>query len=123
MKRVITFDAPAEFDLLYQGFLFGGSQQQTKTMVSLRSEARVLDKLDAISEPSIDEQGKIDKYPTGDPVRKYASGELLLTNDEYELIKKYFESVPWATKVSREVVKLFDKINDAEERPDISPVK
>jgi hypothetical protein len=122
MKRAIIFESAEEFAFLYQGFVIGGSRQQTKTMSSVRLEAKILDKFEAISNPSLDSEGKSDLYPTGDPVRVYSEGELLLTQDELELIKKYFDEVPWNTRVSRDVVKLADKLEHAEERPDISPV-
>lgn len=103
-----------DFGLLYQGFIIGGNSIDKKTMQVIRREAKVLDKLEAISQPRGDE-----RYPTGDRVRELIASEdskpitLLLEDEELELLKTYFESVPWVTKVSREVVRLADLLDSA----------
>jgi hypothetical protein len=121
MKRAITFENAEEFGFVHQGFIVGGAMIERRTIVELRNIAKILDKLDGISESSITE-GKEDKYPTGDTVRKYTEGDLVLTNDEHALILSHMERTPWTVKISRKVVALIDKIKDCEERPDISPI-
>ena len=123
MKRVITIEAPEEFAFIHQGFIIGGGRQQTKTMSVLRLEAKILDRLDSISEPILSKnaEGKEvnDLYPSGDPARKFKEGELVLEPAEHELLAKYFDDVPWSVRVAREIVTLSDKIRNAEERPDL----
>ena len=121
MKRRITFDNATEFSFIHQGFCIGSSRHEKKSMTDVRNEAKVLDKFDAISKPVLRPDNTPDMYPTGDPVREFTSGCLVLTNDELGMLRRYFESVPWQSRVSREVVKLCDKIIYAEEVPDIEP--
>lgn len=120
MKRVITFSGDEQFRLIHQGFLLGGNMQEKKGMVALRNEARILDKFDAVSDASLDESGNTNKYPSGDSVRILKPGvtEMLLTPDEHHLLLAYVEAVPWSTRISREVVRIFDMINSAPERAD-----
>jgi hypothetical protein len=112
--KSITIETSEDFSLLYQGFIIGGNSQQSKTMQQVRREAKILDKLEDLSfvpNPS-------DKYPTGDVVRHLKShvvSDLKLTQEEWELFKQYFEAVPWMTKVSREVVRLADLLDNAKE--------
>ena len=111
--RTIFFSNNEDFDLLYQGFIIGGNTATQKTMQTVRREVKILDKFEAISNPLVSG----DKYPTGDLVRTLVSSDqkLVLTTEEYELLKKYFESVPWVIRVSREVVRLADLIENAQE--------
>ena len=118
MKYVIDVSDVRLTELLYQGFVIGGSQQEKKPISSVRLEARLLDKFDAISEPA---EGT---YPTGDAIRKFSGDptELLVTREELDLIIRYVNSVPWTTRVSREIVKVLDIIEHAPERADLRAV-
>lgn len=117
--RVIMLENSDDFNLIYQGFIIGGNSQTTKTMQSIRREAKILDKLDTISDPITPET----RYPTGDVARELTKPtELRLTTEEHELLKLYFEAVPWVTKVSRDVVRLADLIDNATEIPDLRAV-
>jgi hypothetical protein len=90
--------ARERFTLLYQGFIAGGNSPAQKGMEVVRREARVLDKLDAVSEPSVN------------GLRALREGEhaVVLEQPEYELVKRYFENAPWAVHVSRQVVSVSD---------------
>lgn len=111
--RTIYIENSEDFSLIYQGFIIGGNSQKTKTMQSTRREAKILDKLDSISVIVSPEN----RYPTGDVIRELVSNKakLTLTTEEHELLTIYFEAVPWATRISREAVRLADLINNAEE--------
>jgi len=95
--KTILIASSEDFSLLYQGFIIGGNSVDKKTMQVIRREAKVLDKLDAISRVVGD-----DRYPTGDKVRELNpilllndKAELKLEDEEHELFKMYFESVNW----------------------------
>lgn len=114
--KVIEIASSEDFGLIYQGFIIGGNSVSSKTMQVIRREAKILDKLEDISQPVGD-----NRYPTGDRVRELVATEndapvkLKLTDEELELLKQYFESVPWVTKLSREVVRLADLLDSAKE--------
>ena len=118
MKYVIDTSDARLAELIYQGFVIGGSQQEKKPISSIRLEARLLDKLDTISELA---EGT---YPTGDAIRKFSGEpkEFLVTREELDLIIKYVNSVPWTTRVSREIVKILDILETAPERADLRAV-
>jgi hypothetical protein len=109
--RILTLNSTQDFNLLYQGFTVGGNSQQSKTMQVVRREAKILDKLEAISQPVL----PASVYPSGEPVRELrdAAATLRLTAEEHELLKKYFDAVPWTTQASRFVVKMADRIEAA----------
>lgn len=107
--KTIEIANTEDFGILFQGFIIGGNTVEKKTMQVIRREAKILDKFEAISEPVGE-----DKYPTGDRVRKVNGPAVLkLEDEELELLKSYFESVSWVTKVSREVVRLADLLDSA----------
>lgn len=99
-RRLEFHDTPQDkeaFGFIYQGFLNGGNGAQAKGMEVMRREATILDKLD---EHSVEDE-------TGARVLR-GPAVVLLTQPEYELLKKYFENTPWTTKVSRRVVGISD---------------
>ncbi len=96
------------FDLLYQGFMFGGNQQQSKGMDVLRREARILDTLDSISLVQNPGDGTPD-----DParlLRTLAPGhhEVSFEEPDYALLCRYFNGAAWTTSVARQVVSISD---------------
>jgi hypothetical protein len=105
-KLVFVEGDQEKFALLYQGFLNGGTGQ-SRGLEVMRREARVLDKLDAISQPEIIQiDGKT--VETNDRVPKLGEQVLLLEQPEYELLKAHFEATPWTTRVVRKVVSICD---------------
>jgi len=124
MKRMISFKTAEEFSFVHQGFVIGAAQTERKTITDMRNIARILDKFDEISESvktEVQDKEVEDLYPTGDPVRKWTSGSLVLTVDEHKLVSEYMEKVPWTTRVMREALRVLDLVRDAEECPDIVP--
>lgn len=110
MKRTITFDTGQNreaFPLLYQGLLNGGNGPSAKGIQTLRTEVRILDKLDAISEPEyIEVEGA--KVATDARLLKDGPQSLTLEQPEFDLLKRYFENTPWTTRVARQVVNIVD---------------
>lgn len=100
IRRLVFDESESDrwmFPLLYSGFLNGGNSPNAKGMEVLRREARILDKLEAIS---------VDEGP--ERVLKSGPQEVTLEQPEYELLKRYFENTPWTTAVSRKVVNISD---------------
>ena len=112
--RILVLDTTQDFTLIYQGFTAGGNSQQSKTMQVVRREAKILDKLEAISQPVVPPA----TYPNGDVARELRTDiptVLRLTSEEYDLLKKYFEAVPWTVNASRAAVAMADRIDAAPE--------
>ena len=130
MKRVLVFEDSERgrdrFSMLYQGFNSGGQVRyagQQKPMAATRTECRILDKLDAIS----------DEAPDGTPSRlimrslKNREGEqqLELSEDEYGFLKAYFDHAAgaWMPVAARKVVDVADwlagipQVDDAVKTP------
>lgn len=100
--RVFDFDETPEqrdrFPLIYQGFVVGGDSIKSKGMEVTRREARILDKLEAISDEDADLGRKLKPGPQ----------RFELEQPEYELLLRYFEATPWSTRVSRKIVAVHD---------------
>lgn len=93
------------FYLMYQGFVTGGQsdvREPPKGMVIVRREAKLLEKLEGISEPEIGAEGQ----PTG--YRVLTGNLLILEQPEYELLKKYLDRAPWAAMAARKIIDLWD---------------
>jgi len=111
--RKIHFTNTAEdrekFSLLYQGFLTGGNMAQSKGMEITRREARVLDKLDSISEDSGGEKCATCGTATMNKREMIAADHTLeLEPPDFDLLKKYFEATPWTVRVAKRVVDISD---------------
>lgn len=92
----------AKFAMIYRGFLEGGNRLQhgrgPKPIETYRTEARLLDKLEAISE-----------QVEGTPIRMISGArELVLTEPEFDIVKSYFMATDWVVAVSREFVNTVD---------------
>ncbi len=100
--RVLEFadtdEGRERFGFIYQGFLSGGNSVQAKGMEVVRCEARILDKMDAVS------------YEGDGGQRHPSSGlhRVVLSQQEYELVTRYFEGAAWNTVASRKVVNISD---------------
>lgn len=101
-------DSSMKFEFMYEGFVLGGSLENNKGMTVLRTEIKILDKFEAISDLYPCEK----KLPTGEPNRFLSHKENLeleLTNEELKLIMKYMSLVPWQTgSPARNFIKTYD---------------
>lgn len=102
------------FATLYFGFIQGGinlnKDKDKKPRSEVRLDARIMEKLDSISEED-------SKLPV--PWKLVKSGTLAFTDEEYERIDKHLDNVNWPTGSSREVSKLFDFWGQAEKIDEI----
>lgn len=99
---------PKFFEIMYEGFMIGGSVERNKGMLVLRKELHILDKFEAISEPY--ECGKM--LPINDePCRKLIDDKQEITFDkgEADLVLRYMALVPWTTgKSVRNAIEVID---------------
>ena len=96
------------FEIIYEGFMVGGSIERTKGLTTLRREINILDKFEQASEP----------YPCGkllpineEPCRKLKSSieEISFDKSEVDLILRYMSLVPWTTgKSTRNALEVYD---------------
>lgn len=113
IRKLVFNDTPEareDFALLYQGFMTGGNAAPSKGMEITRREAKILDKLDAISE-DFGGNGKCDTCGQPVPtqrVLRMGAQQIELEQPEYDLVKKYFEATPWTVRASRRVVSISD---------------
>ena len=101
--RVLTFDLGSEvsrqnFRMLYEGFLGGAAQIEKRNLIVVRSESRVLDKLDPISVPRTD-------YAAFRELRDRPGEEVELEfeAEDFNLIIKYIETAQWGPVGQRSV--------------------
>ena len=91
------------FRTMYFGFVQGGvslhKDKDKKSRSEVRLEARILEKLDAICQED-------NTQPL--PWKLVKDGDIVLTNEEYELMDKHFDSVNWPTGSAREAARMFD---------------
>ena len=113
---VLHFDgefADKYFQIVYEGFMVGGSIERNKGLSILRKEMKILEKLETISE--VFPCGKM--LPINDePCRKLIGTEQEVTFDksELELISKYMGMVPWTTgKSVRNALEVIDWVDAA----------
>lgn len=112
LVRVIAFDDDRRnqrrFDLYYAAVLLG-APKGPRGLEVIRREARILDALDAISDPSPDAVG-----PGDVPRRVVQAGRaLLLPQPECDLLTKYLDTAEWVPAVSRDVVDAADWLSAA----------
>lgn len=93
--------------LLYQGFLNGGNNTQTKGMEVVRREAKMLERFQnaGLLPPDDLSSNEMNRalIPGGATVE--------LDGAEYDLLKKYFEGTPWVTRLAIKVVNVSDWLN------------
>lgn len=114
--RKLTFadtdEAREDFALLYQGFVTGGSGGgERKTMETTRREAKLLDKLEEVSEEFGGASSVCDTCGQRINVKRVTKSgpqEIVIDQPEYEMLKKYFEATPWTVRISRRVVNISD---------------
>jgi hypothetical protein len=101
--RKLVFNGDEEskerFGLLFQGFLTGGNSSTQKGIIVLRQEARILDQLEDISNPT--DQVLIRTLKPG-------LWTVSFEQPDFELLMNYIEATPWMTVVSRKVINLVD---------------
>jgi hypothetical protein len=112
LVRVVAFDDSARnqrrFDLYYAAILLG-APKGVRGLEVIRREARVLDALDAISDPLTADAGP------GDVARRHvqAGRALLLSQPEFDLLTQYLAGAEWIPIVSRDVVDAADWLSAA----------
>ncbi len=114
MTRVLDLTgekAAKRFDLLRTALLSGGDGKGERVRATLRKEARLLDALEAVSEPAATET---------DPERRTltaAGGTVTISQEDFDLLQKYVDTTPWIPRVAREAVDVQDWLS-ASERQD-----
>lgn len=110
MKRVLTFDpsnprSGKRFDLCRTAVLNAGDQKGPRDRATIRSEARLQDALDAVSEPWPDAEPN----PEGKERRlKADGGQLTLSQEDHTLLTKYLDTTPWLPRAARDAVDVQD---------------
>lgn len=96
------------FKHLYFGFVQGGNNlnKDTKPRSLVRLEARIHDKLEAISEEDKDDPNLPLKLKNGPQV-------LLLTTEEYQHIDKCIDAVAWPTVGAKHIAIMLDFWDEA----------
>jgi len=124
MKRVVTFKTGEtknqhRFEVLYGAIVAGGQTPSRGSGIEvLRKEARILDALDAISDPPTS-SSQTRPLPNGEPTRAVQNGcELVLAQPEHELLKKRLEEGLWSPRAARDVVDCIDWFSAAPEQQD-----
>lgn len=121
MTRTITFNADEarnqkRFEFIIGAMLLGGNHEQQSSRGSievLRREARILNVLDAISDPNPDPQAP--KLANNEPARTVRANAVMeLDQPDFELLRKRLEETPWMPKVARDVVDAVDWLSAAE---------
>ena len=112
MTRVLVFEgakAAKRFELCRTAILSAGNGSGGRTRETIRKEARLLDALDSISEPS-------EPIPQDPDARslKVGTSTLTLTQDDHALLTLYLDTTPWTPRVSRDVVDAQDWLSAAE---------
>lgn len=110
MQRIVTFDGPRaakRFDLLQTALLSGGDGKGDRNRSVLRSEARLLDALDLISEPSTGVLRRL--VPDATPALS-----LTITQEDHDLLQKYVDTTPWLPVAARDAVDVQDWVSAAE---------
>lgn len=116
MTRILTFDGEKgarRFELLRLALLSAGDGKGERTRETIRKEARLLNALDTVSEPSPTE--------TDTEARALIAGSetiaaitVTLAQDDFELLTKYGDTTPWVPRAARDAVDLQDWLSAAE---------
>lgn len=111
MTRVLDFAGargPKRFELLRTALLSAGDGKGERVRERIRKEARLLDALDSVSDPT-----PID----GDPDRrslKPDGGKAVINQDDCDLLLTYVDTTPWVPRVARDAVDLQDWLTASE---------
>jgi hypothetical protein len=111
MTRILTFDGDRgsqRFTLLRTALLNGGDGKGDRTVALIRKEARLLDLLDGISEPTGTQDDRV--------LLNHGPQRLEVAQDDFELLQTYAEKTPWTPRVARQAVDLFDWLSATERR-------
>lgn len=115
MTRVLLFEGihgPRRFELLRTALLNGGDGKGERNAATIRKEARLLDLLDTISDPTGATNGN-------EPDRILNLGalcQLEVSQEDFQLLQQYAEKTPWTPRAARQAVDLFDWLSAAERR-------
>lgn len=104
-----TDEARERFELLYSGFVNGGAQGQRGGIETMRREAKILDKLESVSELHEGRAcGECGQLIAGKQRLNDGEQEVSFDQPELALVKKHIENCPWTTRMSRKIVDLID---------------
>jgi hypothetical protein len=96
------------FSLIYRGFLTGGNTPQ-KGMETTRRESAVLKKLDAVSDET--DEVRCESCGQVQSIKRDlqpGDHEVTLTQPEFDLLKKYFETTSWTVRMSTKITDIAD---------------
>lgn len=109
MKRRLTFIDDARgaylFKRMYEGMLLGGGQG-ARGIDAIRREARILDALDAISDP--------EDTPRGPERTVKPDAVLELDQVDFAVLESHVAKAPWLPVAARQIVDLVDWLSAAE---------
>ena len=110
--RILDFDGERgaqRFLLLRTALLQAGDGKGERSAPTIRKEARLLDALDAISDPTGPSSNG------GDPDRILREAcNLEISQEDFELLQQYAEKTPWTPRAARQAVDLWDWLSAAE---------
>jgi hypothetical protein len=124
MTRRLKVDefTPDAFAIMWEGFLAAGSakdQQTHRAIAVMRLERSISKKLKAVSVEMED------KFPGADihtrsirPELKNGDEFITFTQEEFDLLVRYMESVPWKIWKIEEAMNAIDWVNSAEKVAD-----
>lgn len=111
MTRILLFDGlhgPRRFELLRTALLNGGDGKSERSAVVIRKEARLLDLLDTISEPTGSPDDRV--------LMNHGPHAVTVSQDDFDLLQQYAEKTPWTPRAARQAVDLWDWLMIAERR-------
>jgi len=133
MKRVVIFTEGESkngkrFEMLLAAVHLAGDKSGKRDRDTIRKEARILDALDAVSEPTEDMKATVcancgclleavhQGLPATRERRQLKSGDqrLELAADDYKLLDQYLETTPWLPSSARAAVDVLDWFSAAE---------
>ena len=133
MKRVLTFDgddpkSAKRFEMIFEAVMQAGDKTDKRDRALVRKEARVIEALEAISEPSekrpvtcghcgSDLTSLVERHVSAvrEPRHLKPGAQIVtLQGEDHELMTKYVDTVPWLPVAARAAVDVQDFVGAAE---------
>lgn len=125
--RVLVFEGNEQgatrFQFLYTGLLRGTPQGGLRGLEQMRRAAKILEKLEAVSEvvrhPA--DQNRVLYYgDTGDVVRQLieSGGQVELADEEFDMLRSHFENAPQTAGAAKAYVDTADFLSTSPTRND-----
>jgi hypothetical protein len=105
VTRVLTFDGDhgaQRFAFLRIALLNAGDGKGDRSRAAIRTEARLLEALDAVSDPAPTEKDPDHR------VLKPEGGTVTLAQDDFDRLSAYVDTTPWVPRVARDAVDVQD---------------